>query len=426
MSKYASYKDSGVEWIGRIPSDWDVVKMKTISNVKNGFPFDSDKFDNENGFPLIRIRDIKSQQIQTFFNGEYPKGAIVNNDDLLIGMDGDFNVCWWTNGSALLNQRLMSLEGIEMKSNKKFIFYAIQRMLKVVNEQTYSTTVKHLSSIDFLNYHISLPKLSEQINIANYLDNKTSQIEDLILKKQQLIELLKEKRQIAITEGVTKGLNREAEMRDSGIEWIGKIPKHWGLKKIKHISPVKRGASPRPIDDPKFFDENGEYHWVRIADVTSSGKFLESTIQKMSEIGSRLSVKKEPGELFLSIAGTVRKPCITKIKCCIHDGFVYFPTLDSDFSEYIYYIFETGQPYKGLGKLGTQLNLNSETVGDIIVPVPPKSELIKINEHLIVKSEKFDVLIKKINEEIHLLEEYKQALIYEAVTGKIKIDNVEA
>jgi type I restriction enzyme S subunit len=137
--------------------------------------------------------------------------------------------------------------------------------------------------------------------------------------------------------------------KPSGVEWIGEIPQHWECLKIKRLSNVKRGASPRPIEDTKYFDEDGEYSWVRISDVTSSGRYLENTTQKLSELGASLSVKRYPGDFFLSIAGTVGKPIITKIKCCIHDGFVWFPYLKVN-PEYLYYIFTTGLPYRTIIK----------------------------------------------------------------------------
>ena len=111
---------------------------------------------------------------------------------------------------------------------------------------------------------------------------------------------------------------------DSGVEWLGEIPAHWEVKKVKRMCLVRRGASPRPIDDPIYFDEEGEYAWVRISDVTASERYLESTTQRLSALGKSKSVALEVGELFVSIAATVGKPIITKIKCCIHDGFIYF------------------------------------------------------------------------------------------------------
>ena len=150
------------------------------------------------------------------------------------------------------------------------------------------------------------------------------------------------------------------QYKASGIDWLGQVPENWTVKKIKWDTAVFRGASPRPIDDPVYFDDDGDYAWVRIADVTASGKFLEKTTQRLSALGASLSVKMQPKSLFLSIAGSVGKPCITNIKCCIHDGFVYFPFLKIN-QDFLYYIFASGESYKGLGKLGTQLNLNTET-----------------------------------------------------------------
>lgn len=205
------------------------------------------------------------------------------------------------------------------------------------------------------------------------------------------------------------------EYKDSGVEWIGEVPRHWFVKRIKWFSNVKRGASPRPIDDPIYFDDNGEYSWVRIADVSASKRYLTRTTQTLSELGSSLSVKREPGDFFLSIAGTVGKPIITKIKCCIHDGFVWFPDLKIN-AEFLYYIFETGLPYLGLGKLGTQLNLNTETVGNISIPFPGEAELEILVNYLDHRTTQIDDLIRKKERLIQLLEEERTAIINQAVT----------
>ncbi|ROO64912.1 type I restriction enzyme S subunit [Vibrio crassostreae] len=206
------------------------------------------------------------------------------------------------------------------------------------------------------------------------------------------------------------------EYKDSGVEWLEHVPSCWDVIKIKHLSPVKRGASPRPIDDPKFFDEEGEYAWVRIADVSASETYLEKTTQTMSELGSSLSVKLEPNQLFLSIAGTVGKPCLNKIKACIHDGFVYFPELNIP-NKYLFYVFAGEQAYKGLGKMGTQLNLNTDTVGDIKVALPKEyehiSHIVRFLDH---ETAKIDGLIDKQQQLIKLLKEKRQAVISHAVT----------
>lgn len=216
---------------------------------------------------------------------------------------------------------------------------------------------------------------------------------------------------------------------DTGVNWLGKIPSTWKSKRIKMLTRVKRGASPRPIDNPIYFDEEGEFAWVRIADVTASERYLENTTQRLSELGSSLSVKRYPDDFFLSIAGTVGKPIITKIKCCIHDGFVYFPDLKIN-PEFLYYIFSTGLPYLGLGKLGTQLNLNTDTVGDIYIPIPEEKEIDAIVKYLDDKTFQIDSIINKKQTLIESLLEERNAIITKAVTkglnpnSKLKSSNV--
>jgi type I restriction enzyme S subunit len=150
----------------------------------------------------------------------------------------------------------------------------------------------------------------------------------------------------------------------------------------------------------------------------ASERYLETTTQQLSELGASLSVKRFPGDFFLSIAGTVGKPIITKIKCCIHDGFVWFPNLKID-PEYLYYIFSTGLPYQGLGKWGTQLNLNTETVGEIEIPLLSEKEIINLLNFLDEKTTKIDKLITNKQKLIECLKEERTAIINQAVTRGI-------
>ena len=203
--------------------------------------------------------------------------------------------------------------------------------------------------------------------------------------------------------------------KDSGISWLKEVPEHWPVLSIKRLTPVQRGASPRPIQDRKYFDDEGEYAWVRIADVTANNRFLLETTQRLSELGKSCSVPLEPGQLFLSIAGSVGKPMISKIKCCIHDGFVYFPYLKEN-HEFLFFIFMSGQPYLGLGKLGTQLNLNTDTVGDIKIGLPLENEQKRIVEFLSYKTAQIDCLIEKKQALIEKLNEKRTGMITRVVT----------
>jgi type I restriction enzyme S subunit len=214
---------------------------------------------------------------------------------------------------------------------------------------------------------------------------------------------------------------RYPKYKDSGVEWLGEVPEHWEIVSIKWLSPVRRGASPRPIEDPKYFDEGGEYAWVRIADVSACDGVLAETTQRLSELGSSLSVKLSPGELFVSIAGTVGKPCLSGIKACIHDGFVYFPTLTIP-PKFLYRIFEAGNCYGGLGKWGTQLNLNTDTIGSIKVALPTANETNQILSFLNRETAKIDALIAEQQRLIELLQEKRQAVISHAVTKGLNPD----
>lgn len=203
--------------------------------------------------------------------------------------------------------------------------------------------------------------------------------------------------------------------KPSGVEWLGEVPEGWNVIQIHHLCSVKRGSSPRPIDDSAYFDDNGEYAWVRISDVTASKKYLLKTEQRLSEYGKQFSVPLEPYELFLSMAGTVGKPIITMIKCCIHDGFVFFKSIKQN-KNFLFYLLSYDSIYGGLGKWGTQLNLNTETIGQIKIPVPPLPEQHAIAAFLDRETARIDALIKKKVRQIELLQEKRSALISHSVT----------
>ena len=257
---------------------------------------------------------------------------------------------------------------------------------------------------------LPIPPIEEQKAIVNYLDRQTAKIDALIAKKRHLLDLLAEQRAVIINHAVTKGINRTMKMKDSGVAWLGQVPENWEVKKIKFLCHVQRGQSPRPIDDPNYFDDNGEYSWVRISDVSASNKYLLKTEQRLSLLGKSKGVLIEPNELVVSIAASVGKPIITGIKCCIHDGLVWLKGLRQN-KEYYFYILSGGELYKGLGKTGTQLNLNSEFIGDIFVPIPPKIEQDGIVTFITQKIIEIDNLATKIETAIDRLQEYRSALI---------------
>jgi type I restriction enzyme S subunit len=349
----------------------------------------------------------------------HPKGSVaIAMYGATIGRLGIFGI------NATTNQACCVMPPSKILHNK-YLFYWLYATRQEIINLSVGGGQPNVNQEKIASLKVSAPNYFLQEKIAAFLDHETAKIDALIEKQQRLIELLKEKRQAVISHAVTKGLNPNVPMKDSGVEWLGEVPAHWEAKRIKNLSVVKRGASPRPIDEPKYFDDDGEYAWVRIADVSSSGMFLTSTTQRLSSLGSSLSVKLEPNQLFVSIAGTVGKPCLTTFKACIHDGFVYFPELLID-NKFLYYIFAAGEAYLGLGKMGTQLNLNTETVGGITIGVPPADEIMVIIKFIEQATAKYDGLISNAERLIELAQERRTALISAAVTGKIDVRDWQA
>ncbi len=422
--KYPQYRKPDADWLEDIPIHWDIAKVKTLLCLEKG---------------QVGEDSINHQLLSLTLGGVIPRN-IANGGKLPAEFNtyqvvepGNLVFCLFdidetprTVGHSAHNGMITGAYNVYSttpKADGKFIFYYFLHIDSFKGLKPYYTGLrKVVRSETFGSIKMPLPPLSEQSLVANFLDHETAKIDILIDKQQKLIKLLKEKRQAVISHAVTKGLNPDAPMKDSGVEWLGEVPEHWDVLEIKRICQVKRGASPRPIDDQKYFDENGKYAWVRIADVSRAGMYLTDTTQRLSDLGSSLSVKLDAGKLFVSIAGTVGKPCLTIDFACIHDGFVYFTSLEIN-NLFLYFIFEAGEAYKGLGKMGTQLNLNTDTVGEIKIALPPSDEIDNIVKSIESQKYKYQGLVDKAECSINLMHERRTALISAAVTGKIDVRN---
>lgn len=405
--KYQKYNPTNIDWIGDIPDGWEVKKMKYIASIFNGSDHkDIESIDWE--YPVFGSGGIFARANQSVYDWPsvllWRKGTI--DKPLFV------NTPFWTVDTMFYSKIF--------KAYNPKLFYYLCLTIEFSKYQNGSALPSMTQSI-LLNIEFPISQdLWEQQKIADYLDNKTTLLDEAIAKKKKQIELLAEHRTALINNAITKWLDPNAPMKDSGIEWIGGIPKNWEIRRIKTFSQVRRWASPRPIDDPIYFDDNWEYSWVRIADVSASDRYLMEASQKLSPLWQSLSVQIEPWELFVSIAGTVGKPIISGIKCCIHDGFVYFNNLKYN-KELLYWIFIAWEAYKWLWKLGTQLNLNTETIWNIAVPFPSIQEQQAIVEYIDKETKYIDDMIAKIEKSIELLEEYKTSLISHVVSGKIRV-----
>ncbi|QGA80873.1 restriction endonuclease subunit S [Candidatus Nanohalobium constans] len=429
---YGAYRETKAEWLGRIPQDWDLTKLKFLieKNLKYGASESPREYDPKEP-RYIRITDIKEngelrEKTKKSLPLEIAKDYQLKRGDILLARSGA------TVGKATL------YNGVE-EDDASFAGYLIRVRLKnhilpeyfsyFTSSSNYwdwidtfliQSTIENVSADKYKDLLVPLPSEDEQKAIVRFLDRETEQIDRLIEKKEELIDLLEEKRKSLITNRIMQGVNSEVELKGTNSEWLKKIPQNWEIVKLKFLCWVKRGASPRPISDKKYFDENGDYNWVRISDISSRGKYLTETEQTLSELGSSKSVKVPKNELIVSIAGSYGIPKITKINTCIHDGLVWLKNLEAD-KEFIYYLFHSQGVFTGAGKTGTQTNLNSDTVGEVKVPLPPKEEQREIVNHLDQETSDIDELIEQVEEGIERLKEYRKALITEAVTGQIDV-----
>jgi restriction endonuclease S subunit len=430
MKKYDEYKDSGVAWIGEVPKHWEILRGKYVLKILSGFPFDSQKFEFEdNGvyMPLIRIRDINGSSTEVYYSGSYPIESVVKTGEVLIGMDGDFNISKWKGTNALLNQRVCKLRE-DSSMNTHYAFYMLSSPLKAINSVTYATTVKHLSVYDIYNAFIPVPPISEQAAISTYLDTHCAKIDNLISIQQKRIALLQELKQSVITHAVTKGLNPNVEMKQSGVEWIGDVPKHWEVCKLKHYSQVFGRIGFRGYNQTDLVNE-GE------GAITLSPSNMQNGILNYDKC-SYLSWKKyyESPEIMIynddvlfvktgSTYGKISYVADLPMEATINPQIVVFKNIKGN-NKYLYYLLSNDivQMQVSLTVGGSTIpTLSQESILNYIVPLAPKVEQAAIASYLDHKCATIDVSISNAQHQIDLLQEYKQSLITEVVTGKRKV-----
>ena len=257
--------------------------------------------------------------------------------------------------------------------------------------------------------------------IAEYLDSKCTRIDEIIDKQQAIIEKLKEYKLSIITEAVTKGLNPDVEMKDSGIEWIGTIPKDWNLMKLKYATEMMRGKfNHRPRNDPDFYD--GIYPFVQTGDVARANKYIKTYSQTLNEKGYGVSKKFPRGCICMTIAANVGDVAILNFDACFPDSVVGFNPTENTYGNYLYYtLCAMKKQFMRRAIISTQMNLNIEIIKEEFIPVAGYDEQIEISKYLDEKCVWIDITIEKRKSVIDKLQEYKKSLIYEVVTGKKEV-----
>jgi len=424
MRTYEKYKDSGISWIGKVPEDWEVTRGKYCFSVLYGFPFDSHLFypSLEKGMPLLRIRDITSGNLATGYLGKYDEEYVIKSGDLLVGMDGDFNVRWWNGRNALLNQRCCKIMALK-EMHLKYIFYALPFELKVINDLAYSTTVKHLLNPDIANLCLPQPSYKEQEAIANYLDKKTAEIDKIIAEREKKIELLIELKSSIISRAVTKGINPHAKMKDSGIDWFPIIPCDWEYSSLRHVC--------KKITDGSHFSPMSQLEgrpYITVTNIRNNKVYVDEALKISDEDFKTLvatGCQPLPGDVLLSKDGTVgRTAIVTSNDYVVLSSLGILRPSSLIDSKYLEYCLNSNALQMQMQMMmdGSALRrITIKKICNLLVLIPPMHEQLSIVKYLDEKTVEVSDSISTIRKECELYKEYKQSLISEVVTGKRKV-----
>jgi type I restriction enzyme S subunit len=443
MKKYDSYKDSGIEWIGEIPSHWEVTRLKFLGNLysgltgKSGSDFSSELTSNSK--PFINFTNVANNKYIVANNfgfvvmTEDEQQNLVKKGDLLFLMSSENQE--EVGKSALLNEDFGELylnsfcKGFRILNseiNPNYLNYLLNSSIvsQIISLEGRGFIRINLRMEGIENLRVFFPCLSDQTQISNYLDKKTSQIDHLIAKKEQLIQLLEEERVSVINQAVTKGIDPSVPMKDSGVEWLGEIPAHWEVKKLKHFANVVLGKMLTNDDKggyqlkPYLRAKNIEWHHPNVDDVKEMW-FSENEIKQY---------RINQNDLLVSEGGEVGRTCIwnSEIEECYIQNSVHKVTIQNGDSHYFlnqFVLFGNYGHFEALVNKISIAHLTKEKLKDVVFIVPPINEQSIIAKYISDMTREIDGIINNSLNEIDLLKEYKTALISEVVTGKVDVKN---
>lgn len=403
-------------------------------------PHETPEFIDE-GIPFLSVDGIQNNQL--VFEGcryisredhaRYSIKCKPNQGDVLLGKaasvgkvahvdtDIEFNV--WS-PLAVIRPR--------SKKTGRFIYYSLQSALLQMQCDMYSNanTQKNLGMSTIDNLAFASPTDDEAEQIAHFLDHETAKIDALIEKQQWLIELLKEKRQAVISHAVTKGLNPNAPMKDSGVEWLGEVPAHWSLPKVKWFFRTESGGTPNTAKHDDYYLD-GTIPWIRTTDL-NNGELYETPINitKKAVVDSACALLPVNSVLVAMYggAGSIGKHALLKFESAINQAVCAILPSPKIGPEFLHLYVEFYRPYWMVGAEGTRKdpNINQDVIRELIVPCPPYDEQRKIVETIKVGLSKIDSTIKRCETNIELIQERRTALISAAVTGKIDVRDWQA
>lgn len=427
MRTYEKYKDSGISWLGKVPENWEVCKVKHHYKLLTGFTPATkvaEFYDTNNGHTWITIADLKGKvvtdstnKISDFYLNEYHQEK-VKEGSLLYSFKLSVGQVAFAGKDLYTNEAIAAFQNSD-KVNLKFFFYAAP--LFIIHNSNINIYGAHILNQDLIkNAYTVFPPLPEQEAIANYLDKKTAEIDKIIAEREKKIELLNELKSSIISRAVTKGINPHAKMKDSGIDWIGVIPEGWDVCHLKAVFKLKTGTT------PKFFEEDKSINKV---DWYTPGDFNEDFILG----NSKRKLDKETFEtnnfdyfpansILLVGIGTAGKVACTSKKCYSNQQITaLLPNRNLNSLYIMLYLRGISDYLLKTAPYTTLPILSNAYMSRVNILLPPLEEQNNIVQHVLSKTRKMEHDINLIQSEITLLREYKQSLISEVVTGKRKV-----
>jgi type I restriction enzyme S subunit len=434
---YPEYKDSGVKWLGSIPYDWQVKNVGWIADIKRGSGYqniDMNVDGAEKTISMLRISDIHAvEPVQIVKTNEVMRYTIKTNDILIAGTGATAGI------SMLVEEKddglVHSYNSIKLRlSDKTFVskflhYFLCSHYISSALDVSFSGSAQpFVDTSGISKLKVLAPQYDEQQEIANFLDHETAKIDTLIEKQQQLIALLKEKRQAVISHAVTKGLNANAPMRDSGVEWLGEVPEHWIVCRLKQV--IKSGSSisygivqpGEPLDDgiPFVQTTNMSQGTFGLYDLQKTTAEIAKSYPRSTLVG---------GEVILGIRASIGAAYVVPESLKGYNlsrGVARIIPNSNILSEYLVSYFGTGavDRYWGLSKQGSTFSeVSIETVKELFLPVPPVEEQELIYKWIEEKVTRGNVIFRRAMEQTSLLQERRTALISAVVTGKIDVRN---
>ncbi len=465
MIKYDKYKPSNIEWIGEIPEYWEETLLKyTLDDIICGGTPSTNNSNywatDNNGIPWVSIADITESSGNLYKTGrkitidglKSKNLKIIPKETLLISIFASLGKTTTLKINASVNQAILGLVAYR-KLNKEFLKFYLNYIEYFIGYYSSSNTQENLNLNKIKNLPIVIPPKPEQTAIANYLDRKTAEIDELISQKQQLLKLYEEEKTAIINQAVTKGIydNKDGDggkdarqcvftsnphsstqsrvsYKDSGIDWLGKIPEHWELKKIKHLCYVKGRVGWKGLKSSEFLQEGYSYLVTGTDFKTSRINWKNCYHIDKGRYEEDPYIQLENRDLLITKDGTIGKLAIVENldkPACLNSGIFVVRSLLKTFStEYLYCILDSNifKKFNSYTSYGSTIqHLYQNVFVEFAFGVPCIEEQTQIVQHIETETALINTKAEKTKKLIDLLKEYKTALISEVVTGKVKV-----